>query len=92
MLNVNIKKLIALRCLVINVSAQDDCQGNVLLPVESLEAWSSLNVPVSCLIRDGLNQSSIQARSVFISPDPINFDLHSVIIKDGPMNGVQVSY
>ena len=35
MLNVNIKKLIALRCLVINVSAQDDwTRSNVYLTVK----------------------------------------------------------
>jgi beta-glucosidase len=74
-----------------NVGCGDDCQGNVPLPTESLKVWTSLNVPVSCLIKDGLNHSSIQARSVFVSPDPISFDLHSVIIKDGPMEGVQVN-
>jgi len=65
----------------------DNCQGSVNIPIQQAYQWTSINIPLSCMEKDGLDVSNIQTQALFMSPDNINFDLHSVIIKDGQMDG-----
>ena len=53
--------------------------------------WSKINIPLSCLEKDGLDKTKIQVRGLFISEEEINFDLNSIIIKDGKLTGKEVS-
>jgi hypothetical protein len=55
-----------------------------------MSEWSTINIPVSCLEEDGLNKSKIQVRGLFLSEEGINFDLNSIIIKDGKLIGREV--
>jgi hypothetical protein len=55
-----------------------------------MNEWSTINIPVSCLEDDGLNKSKIQVRGLFLSEESINFDLNSIIIKDGKLTGREV--
>ena len=53
--------------------------------------WSTINIPVSCLEKDGLNKNKIQVRGLFLSENGVNFDLNSIVIKDGKATGKEVS-
>jgi hypothetical protein len=53
--------------------------------------WSTINIPLSCLEKDGLDKTKIQVRGLFLSEEEINFDLNSIVIKDGKLTGKEVS-
>jgi hypothetical protein len=53
--------------------------------------WSTINIPLSCLEKDGLDNTKIQVRGLFLSEEEINFDLNSIVIKDGKLTGKEVS-
>ena len=74
-----------------NVTCGAACQGTVQLPSTKLNSWDTISVPVSCLEKDGLDTSKIQVRSLLFSMGAINFDLHSITIKDGTVSGSKVS-
>jgi beta-glucosidase len=73
-----------------SVGCGNDCRGSIQLPTDSMNEWSTINIPVSCLEDDGLNKSKIQVRGLFLSEESINFDLNSIIIKDGKLTGREV--
>ena len=74
-----------------NVTCGQNCQGTVELPPMDLDTWNKVSVPVSCLKKDGLDISTIQIRALFFTQGPINFDLHSVAIKNGVTSDLKVS-
>ena len=49
--------------------------------------WTKINIPLSCLEDDGLDKTKIQVRGLFLSEEAINFDLSSIVIKDGESTG-----
>jgi hypothetical protein len=53
--------------------------------------WSTINIPLSCLEKDGLDNTKIQVRGLFLSEEEINFDLNSIVIKDGKLTGKEIS-
>jgi hypothetical protein len=53
--------------------------------------WTTINVPLSCLEKNGLDKTKIQVRSLFLSRDEINFDLNSIVIRDGKATGRSIS-
>jgi hypothetical protein len=65
--------------------------GSIELPVSKMAEWEAINVPLSCLKKDGLNESKVQIRGLFSSEEQINFDVNSIIIKDGAITGTKVS-
>ena len=67
-----------------------NCRGSIELPTKLLTDWSTINIPLSCLEKDGLDKTKIQVRGLFLSEEPINFDLSSIIIKDGKSTGTEV--
>jgi len=69
-----------------NVTCGEACQGTVELPSSKLNSWETVTVPVSCLEQDGLDKSKIQIRSLLFTKGPMNFDLHSIAIKDGSIS------
>ena len=69
-----------------NVTCGEACQGTVELPSSKINSWETITVPVSCLEQDGLDKSKIQIRSLLFTKGPINFDLHSIAIKDGSIS------
>ena len=73
-----------------SVGCGNDCRGSIQLPTDSMNEWATINIPVSCLEDDGLNKSKIQVRGLFLSEESINFDLNSIIIKDGKLTGREV--
>jgi hypothetical protein len=53
--------------------------------------WSTINISLSCLEKDGLDKTKIQVRGLFLSEEEINFDLNSIVIKDGKLTGKEIS-
>jgi hypothetical protein len=49
--------------------------------------WTTINIPLSCLEKDGLDKTKIQVRSLFLTEEAINFDLNSIAIKGGQTTG-----
>ena len=74
-----------------SVGCGNNCTGSVELPTELMTDWSKINIPLSCLEKNGLDKSKIQVRALFLSKEPINFDLSSIVIKDGKGTGKVVS-
>ena len=68
-----------------------NCQGSVQLPVLKLDTWNTLMIPVSCMEKNGLDASKVQIRALFLSRGDINYDLHSIAIKEGGFKGSKVS-
>jgi beta-glucosidase len=65
-----------------SLSCGESCQGSVALPLSQTNAWQTISVPLRCLERAGLDKSKINIRSLFLTRGAINFDLHSIIIKE----------
>ena len=63
-------------------SCGENCQGSVSLPISQDNAWQTISVPVRCLEREGLDKPIANIRSLFLTGGAINFDLHSIIIKE----------
>ena len=74
-----------------SVGCGNNCRGSIPLPTDSMTEWSTINIPVSCLEKDGLNKNKIQVRGLFLSENGVNFDLNSIVIKDGKATGKEVS-
>ena len=74
-----------------SVGCGNNCTGSVELPTELMTDWSKINIPLSCLEKNGLDKSKIQVRALFLSKEPINFDLSSIVIKDGKGTGKDIS-
>ena len=74
-----------------SVGCGDDCVGSIALNTKSMTNWSTINVPISCLEKDGLDKSKIQVRALFSSKEAINFDINSIIIRDGNATGSMLS-
>ena len=74
-----------------SVGCGNNCRGSVALPAKSMTDWSTINVPLSCLEKDGLDKTKIQVRGLFLSEQGINFDLNSIIVKDGKATGRVIS-
>ena len=74
-----------------SVGCGNNCRGSIQLPTDSMTEWSTINIPVSCLEKDGLNKNKIQVRGLFLSENGVNFDLNSIVIKDGKATGKEVS-
>jgi hypothetical protein len=74
-----------------SVGCGNNCMGSIELPVSKMAEWEAINVPLSCLKKDGLNESKVQIRGLFSSEEQINFDVNSIIIKDGAITGTKVS-
>ena len=74
-----------------SVGCGNNCSGSVELPTELMTDWSKINIPLSCLEKEGLDKSKIQVRGLFLSKEAINFDLSSIVIKDGKGTGKVVS-
>ena len=74
-----------------SVGCGNNCIGSIALPTKSMTNWSKINIPLSCLEKDGLDKSKIQLRGLFSSNEAINFDINSVIIRDGNATGSMVS-
>ena len=74
-----------------SVGCGNNCRGSIQLPTDSMTEWSTINIPVSCLEKDGLNKNKIQVRGLFLSEKGVNFDLNSIVIKDGKATGKEVS-
>jgi hypothetical protein len=49
--------------------------------------WTTINIPLSCLEKDGLDKTKIQVRGLFLTEEGINFDLNSIAIKGGRATG-----
>ena len=73
-----------------SVGCGNNCRGSIQLPTDSLTEWTRINIPVSCLEKDGLDKNKIQVRGLFLSENGINFDLNSIVIKDGKLTGKEV--
>ena len=74
-----------------SVGCGSNCRGSVELPTELMTDWSTINIPLSCLEKDGLDKTKIQVRGLFLSEEAINFDLSSIVIKDGKATGKIIS-
>ncbi len=74
-----------------SVGCGNNCRGSIQLPTDSMTEWLTINIPVSCLEKDGLNKNKIQVRGLFLSENGVNFDLNSIVIKDGKATGKEVS-
>jgi beta-glucosidase len=74
-----------------SVGCGNNCRGSIELPTKLMTDWSTINIPLSCLEKDGLDKTKIQVRGLFISEEEINFDLNSIVIKDGKLTGKEVS-
>ena len=74
-----------------SVGCGDDCVSSIALDTKSMTNWSTINVPISCLEKDGLDKSKIQIRALFSSKEAINFDINSIIIRDGSATGSMLS-
>ena len=74
-----------------SVGCGDDCVGSIALDTKSMTNWSIINVPISCLEKDGLDKSKIQIRALFSSKEAINFDINSIVIRDGNATGSMLS-
>ena len=74
-----------------SVGCGNNCRGSIKLPTKLMADWSTINIPLSCLEKDGLDKTKIQVRGLFLSEEEINFDLNSIVIKDGKLTGKEVS-
>jgi beta-glucosidase len=74
-----------------SVGCGNNCRGSIELPTKLMTDWSTINIPLSCLEKDGLDKTKIQVRGLFLSEEEINFDLSSIVIKDGKLTGKEVS-
>lgn len=74
-----------------SVGCGNNCRGSIELPTKLMTDWSKINIPLSCLEKDGLDKTKIQVRGLFLSEEEINFDLNSIVIKDGKLTGKEVS-
>ena len=74
-----------------SVGCGNNCRGSIELPTKLMADWSTINISLSCLEKDGLDKTKIQVRGLFLSEDEINFDLNSIVIKDGKLTGKEVS-
>jgi beta-glucosidase len=74
-----------------SVGCGNNCRGSLELPTEFMGEWTTINVPLSCLEKNGLDKTKIQVRSLFLSRDEINFDLNSIVIRDGKATGRSIS-
>ena len=74
-----------------SVGCGNNCRGSIELPTKLMADWSTINIPLSCLEKDGLDKTKIQVRGLFLSEEEINFDLNSIVIKDGKLTGKEVS-
>ena len=74
-----------------SVGCGNNCRGSAELPTELMTDWLTINIPLSCLEKDGLDKTKIQIRGLFLSEEAINFDLSSIIIKDGKATGKVIS-
>ena len=74
-----------------SVGCGSNCRGSAELPTELMTDWSTINIPLSCLEKDGLDKTKIQVRGLFLSEEAINFDLSSIVIKDGKVTGKIIS-
>jgi beta-glucosidase len=74
-----------------SVGCGNNCRGSIELPTKLMTDWSTINIPLSCLEKDGLDNTKIQVRGLFLSEEEINFDLNSIVIKDGKLTGKEVS-
>ena len=74
-----------------SVGCGSNCRGSAELPTELMTDWSTINIPLSCLEKDGLDKTKIQVRGLFLSEEAINFDLSSIVIKDGKATGKVIS-
>ena len=72
-------------------SCGENCQGSVSLPISQDNIWETVAVPVRCLEREGLDKSIGNIRSLFLTRGAINFDLHSIIIKEESNATLQIS-
>jgi hypothetical protein len=72
-------------------SCGENCQGTVSLPISKTNTWQTIAVPVRCLEREGLDNSIANIRSLFLTRGAINFDLHSIIIKEESNATLQIS-
>jgi beta-glucosidase len=72
-------------------SCGKNCQGSVSLPLSQINTWRTISVPVRCLEREGLDKSKINIRSLFLTGGEINFDLHSIIIKEENKSTSEIS-
>ena len=74
-----------------SVGCGNNCRGSIELPTKLMADWSTINISLSCLEKDGLDKTKIQVRGLFLSEEEINFDLNSIVIKDGKLTGKEVS-
>ena len=74
-----------------SVGCGSNCIGSIALPTKSMTNWSKINIPLSCLEKDGLDKSKIQLRGLFSSKEAISFDINSIIIRDGNSTGSMLS-
>jgi beta-glucosidase len=72
-------------------SCGENCQGSTSLPISQTNIWQTISVPVRCLEREGLDKSIANIRSLFLTRGAINFDLHSIIIKEESKATSQIS-
>ena len=72
-------------------SCGEDCQGSVSLPISQDNIWETIAVPVRCLEREWLEKSIGNIRSLFLTRGAINFDLHSIIIKEESKASSEIS-
>ena len=72
-------------------SCGENCQGSISLPISQTNIWQTISVPVRCLEREGLDKSIANIRSLFLTRGAINFDLHSIIIKEESKATSQIS-
>jgi beta-glucosidase len=72
-------------------SCGENCQGSVSLPISQDNTWQTIAVPVRCLEREGLDKPIANIRSLFLTRGAINFDLHSIIIKEESKATSQIS-
>ena len=72
-------------------SCGENCQGSISLPISQDNTWQTIAVPVRCLERAGLDKSIGNIRSLFLTRGAINFDLHSIIIKEENKSALGIS-
>ena len=70
-----------------SVGCGNNCRGSIELPTKLMADWLTINIPLGCLEKDGLDKTKIQVRGLFLSEEAINFDLSSIIIRDGKTTG-----
>ena len=70
-----------------SVGCGNNCRGSIELPTKLMADWLTINIPLRCLEKDGLDKTKIQVRGLFLSEEAINFDLSSIIIRDGKTTG-----